>query len=54
MDVMIYDLVHPEDKAQVPKVVINLNQRIDEKGRVFTESDNMNTELNTTLKRGKF
>lgn len=39
---------------QEPKTVINLNQRIDEKGRVFTESDSMSTELNTTLKRGKF
>lgn len=36
------------------KIVINLNQRIDENGRVFTESDSMNTELNTNLKRGKF
>lgn len=51
---MFYDWRHPEDKKPETKNNINLNVRIDEKGRVFTESDNMNTELNTTLNRGKF
>lgn len=52
----LYDLFHSNEKNRPAETKnnINLNVRIDEKGRVFTESDSMNTELNTNLKRGKF
>ena len=48
----LYDLIHRQpDKLNV---AIKNNIRIDEKGRVFTETDRMDTTATTTLKRGRF
>ena len=52
---MFYDWRHPEDKKPDKlNIAIKNNIRIDEKGRVFTETDRMDTMATTTLKRGRF
>lgn len=46
----LYDLLHPEEARLLNKNTINMNIRIDEKNRVYTETDNMDTDIN--LDRG--
>lgn len=50
----LYDFLHKKENPEV-KNNITMNVRIDDKGRVFAETSDMNTKANiNTMKRGQF
>jgi TP901 family phage tail tape measure protein len=52
---MIYDAIHGKGKAGTDvKNDIKINLRVDESARVFSESNDMNTEASVKLDRGEF
>jgi TP901 family phage tail tape measure protein len=52
---MLYDAIHGKGQAGADvKNAININLRVDEANRVFSESNDMNTEATIKLDRGEF